>query len=564
VRISPVWCYEGDVITDIPDNEVAVSDLLPNTTYYWAVRAHNDCGQTTYWSSSGQFCYTFKTAPTAIDPLVQTQPPDGSTCGHPQTTLDCQNIEDPDHYEFQVGTECGTGSIYVEPSSSTQPGGLETGVVYYWRARAFHECGLVTDWTSCWSFSLNLDPPLNPTFLESNSHTIGVWSTDDTIDTWWDFGFDTCEGAWVQYGWIFDNAPDTEPTVQTSEIPEFTFTTSDPLPDATDHWFHLRSVDLAGNWAVDTLHLGPFWIDATVPSDVVITRVSVPTNLWGDYGELTVGWNPATDGASGVAGYSYALEPSGGPGPDETVDTTLESITLPLGASNLWFRILAADAAGNLGATAEAGPFLVDDLLPAFLVPVAGQEAVEDELLQVQWEEPFMGLGDDPALHLSLDGGQSFTQITTLTDPEFQDGLYAWTIPSETTDEAVLKLTFEVASTQYAAGSHVFSLRATTEVDDDVPQAAGAVLAANYPNPFNPSTTVAYTLARETRVRLSVLDALGHRIRTIEDWEQRGAGRHEAAWDGRNDRGLRVSSGVYFACLETPGYRELRRMVLVK
>lgn len=563
VRISPIWCYEGDVITDIPTNQVTVSDLLPNTTYYWAVRAHNECGQTTYWSSSGQFCYTFKTAPTAIDTPITYYPADGTSCGAADTYLGWSPTEDSDHSEVQVGTSCGTGPVYSTTGNSYAAEGLESEVVYYWRVRTFHECGLITDWTPCWSFSLDIEPPDNPATLASNTHLVETWSSDNTVDTWWDTGWDDCIGSWPQYATLWDRSPTTAPTEPTTSG-ELTFETSPPLDEGQDHWFHLRTVDWAGNLAIDTMHLGPFWIDAAAPSDVVITRVSLPANLWGDYGELTVEWAPATDGASGVAGYSYALEPVDGAGPDATVDTTLESVTLPLGTGNHWFRILAADAAGNLGSTTEAGPFLVDELLPAFIVPVAGQEAVEDELLQVQWEAPIGGLGTDAALHLSLDGGQSFTQIASLTDPEFLDGLYTWTVPSETTDEAVLKLTFEVFSTQYSAGSHVFSLRATTEVEDDGPQAAGAALVANYPNPFNPRTTIAYTLGEETRVRVTVLDALGRRVRTLVDWVQEESGRHEAAWDGTNEQGLRVSSGVYFSCLETPSHRELKRMVLVK
>lgn len=55
---------------------------------------------------------------------------------------------------------------------------------------------------------------------------------------------------------------------------------------------------------LETMHLGPFWIDATDPSEIQITSVNLPMNLWDDFGELAVTWNPATDETSGVAGYS--------------------------------------------------------------------------------------------------------------------------------------------------------------------------------------------------------------------------------------------------------------------
>ena len=563
VQLDQVDCTLGDIFTGISSPLLVVSDLVPNSAYSWRVRAHTTCGQTSLWSSTGQSCFTFRTELDTIGAPYWRQPQNGTTCGNPNTPLSWGYLEVDENYEVQIGTSCGTGEVHMVENNNILVSDLESGVVYHWRVRAFHECNdLVSDWSECWTFSLDLTLPENPSTLTSGSHQTGVWSGDDTVDAEWDLGSDNCWG--IFYAMLWDRSPVTEITEPPPYGDEYTWTTSLPLEDADDHWFHLCAMDYAGNLAIETMHLGPFWIDTTGPSDVVITRVSLPPNLWGDYGELTVEWDPSTDGASGVAGYSYTLEQSGGSDPDATVDTTLESITLPIGSGNHWFRILAADAVGNMGATTEAGPFLVDELLPAFLVPVAGQEAVEDELLQVQWEEPIFGIGSNAALHLSLDGGQSFTQISSLTDEEFLGGLYAWTVPSETTPEAVLKLTFEAAGTNYTAGSPVFSLRAITEVEEDGPQVARATLAANYPNPFNPHTTIAYALPAETRVRVTILDALGRCVRTLVDWQERVAGRHEVAWDGTDDRGLQVASGVYFYSLETPDHRELRRMTLVK
>jgi len=552
-------CGSGPTYGLLPDTPYKdVTGLQPATVYHYQVQVRGECLNWGSWSE----CGTFKTAPVVVDPPILTAPPDGSTCEHPETALYFPHIEDPDHYEIQVGTACGTGTVYESIGNGIEPAGLETGVVYYWRARAFHVCGLISDWTPCWSFSLNLEPPLNPTFLESNSHTIGVWSHDDTINTWWDFGYDTCEGAWVHYGWVFDNDPATEPIVQTSDMPELTLTTSDPLPDADDHWFHLRAVDMAGNWAVDTMHLGPFWIDANAPSDVVITRVSLPAYQWGDYGVLSVDWNPSTDGGSGVAGYSYVLD-GGGSTPNGDVDTTLETVTLPLSYGTWTFRIAAIDVATNMGSVSSIGTFFHNASLPAFLVPSAGQDVPEGELLQIQWEEVIRVNGG--TLHLSLNGGQTFTQIAVLTEDEVESGgPYPWLAPAESTDEAVFMLDVDAVASDYTACSALFSLRVVTEIDEDVPEDVGTALAANYPNPFNPRTTIAYTLADETRVRITVLDALGRRVRTLVDWRQTGPGRHEVDWDGRNAQGLRVSSGLYFSCLETIHGRELRRMVLVK
>ncbi len=102
----------------------------------------------------------------------------------------------------------------------------------------------------------------------------------------------------------------------------------------------------------------------------------------------------------------------------------------------------------------------------------------------------------------------------------------------------------------------------TTGVGDDV-SAAPRVLEQNYPNPFNPSTTLAFDLPVEARIELRIYDAGGALVRRLLD-HRRGAGRHEIAWDGLDDAGLRVSSGAYFYELSYDGHREARKMILVK
>lgn len=89
-------------------------------------------------------------------------------------------------------------------------------------------------------------------------------------------------------------------------------------------------------------------------------------------------------------------------------------------------------------------------------------------------------------------------------------------------------------------------------------------LAQNRPNPFNPETTIRFTLARAGRATLRVFDARGRLVRTLVEAALR-EGAHEARWNGLDDRGGRVTSGVYYALFAAAdGYRDRVRMVLVK
>jgi len=88
-------------------------------------------------------------------------------------------------------------------------------------------------------------------------------------------------------------------------------------------------------------------------------------------------------------------------------------------------------------------------------------------------------------------------------------------------------------------------------------------LAANYPNPFNPRTTITYGLPAPAHVRLTVYNILGQEVATLIDGP-RSAGHHQEDWNGCDNRNQPVSSGVYLYRLETGQFSQTRKMMLVK
>jgi len=75
------------------------------------------------------------------------------------------------------------------------------------------------------------------------------------------------------------------------------------------------------------------------------------------------------------------------------------------------------------------------------------------------------------------------------------------------------------------------------------------VLEQNYPNPFNPQTTISYSLPANSHVSLKVYSVTGQLVRTLSEGEE-AAGRHIILWDGMNDHGNSIGSGVYFCRLQ--------------
>ncbi|NNE43880.1 MAG: hypothetical protein HKN12_06710 [Gemmatimonadetes bacterium] len=100
------------------------------------------------------------------------------------------------------------------------------------------------------------------------------------------------------------------------------------------------------------------------------------------------------------------------------------------------------------------------------------------------------------------------------------------------------------------------------------PESSGSRSAASgllppLPNPFRASTQIRFRVPRESAVRLTVHDPAGRRVATLIDG-RRSAGEHGALWDGRDDAGRAVASGIYFLRLASPEARETRKVVLAR
>ncbi|MDX1741153.1 MAG: FlgD immunoglobulin-like domain containing protein, partial [Rhodothermales bacterium] len=117
----------------------------------------------------------------------------------------------------------------------------------------------------------------------------------------------------------------------------------------------------------------------------------------------------------------------------------------------------------------------------------------------------------------------------------------------------------------YAVGRRVYKYNASvqTGLSDTEPQPPAFVLDQNYPNPFGPSTRIGYSLTRRTNVRLRVFDVAGRQIRTLLNASQ-GPGRYDVDWDGEDDVGRPVASGMYLYVIDAGESPEMKTMVLIR
>ncbi|MCD4711784.1 MAG: T9SS type A sorting domain-containing protein, partial [Clostridiales bacterium] len=83
------------------------------------------------------------------------------------------------------------------------------------------------------------------------------------------------------------------------------------------------------------------------------------------------------------------------------------------------------------------------------------------------------------------------------------------------------------------------------------------------PNPFNPETTINYSLPVDSHVVIEIYNIRGQKVKTLVDHSVE-AGRHSVVWSGKNEHGISVSSGVYFTRMRTGKQSLIQKMLLLK
>jgi hypothetical protein len=117
----------------------------------------------------------------------------------------------------------------------------------------------------------------------------------------------------------------------------------------------------------------------------------------------------------------------------------------------------------------------------------------------------------------------------------------------------------------YSAGFWDWTDILTGVDDEEIPQKWNTELRQNFPNPFNPLTTVPYSVGSEgaVHVTLRIYDVRGGLVTTLVD-DLKSPGNYEADWDGSNSHGEQVASGIYFTRLVAGSYNNTRKLVLLK
>ena len=161
-----------------------------------------------------------------------------------------------------------------------------------------------------------------------------------------------------------------------------------------------------------------------------------------------------------------------------------------------------------------------------------------------------------------------YTFDSRTDNPQFEDQPVAW---KRTTHESTL-INFEIPLSFFERSTAIAALQ--TAVDELLDEPTDVtdhenilpetfVLEQNYPNPFNPSTLIQFSLPSKKPVTLSIYNILGQKVKTIAD-DMFSAGTHTVEWDGTNQSGGKVSSGIYLYQLKVEKQEFSRKMVLLQ
>jgi len=146
-----------------------------------------------------------------------------------------------------------------------------------------------------------------------------------------------------------------------------------------------------------------------------------------------------------------------------------------------------------------------------------------------------------------------YVEASTECDHQFYD---------HTTDILEADLVSVTMPSEYSGIN--FNIASAVEDEDEIAQRPSEFeLYQNYPNPFNPETQIEYALKKTGHVTLYIYNILGEKVKTLLDQDQH-AGFYQINWDGENDNGKPISSGIYLYKLEVNGFSEAKRMLLLK
>jgi hypothetical protein len=238
-----------------------------------------------------------------------------------------------------------------------------------------------------------------------------------------------------------------------------------------------------------------------------------------------------------------------------------------------YYRVSAVNSAGYGGGySGQKGACVPGvDLIPpsvAVLFPNGGELLETGDTVSIDWNASDNRWVDSVNIFYSEDAGVTYALVAHGFP---SDSFYAWVVPSSLSDSCLVRIVaYDPGGlTGFDTSDALFKIRDYTDVHDKGDGGGGATpryvtaLEQNYPNPFNGTTTVSYSIAAQSRIVLSIYDTAGRAIKVLER-KDRGPGRYTSLWNGTDDAGRDVASGVYFCRLRAGKLSQTMKIIYLR
>ena len=568
-------------------------DLEDNTTYHWKVVAH-DLNDSETESNGGYQSFTVNTANDLPEYFELLYPVWDEMGTNLQPEFLWEASSDPDDetivmrskgkgrladqsgsgntvdvitgYDFYLSTDSMLTEVVpveVIGTSYTPTEDLLENQTYYWAVSAIDDSGGVTfsDTASFWTNAENEAPAEFELLLPTDAEVLTVlsptftWESSDDPDLYDGFG----------YHLILGNSPEDMDTLWSGE--DTTITLEWELDDNmtyywavfAEDWSDVETYNVGGfqSFVINQGNDAPSMVELITPDSVLVLTLT-PEMVW----------SPAMDADPGdVVSYEMHWWGDGIEFDSVLTDTNAVFVTSELEDNTQYFwEVIAMDQTDGISHSEEVtfwtdlvpeapGAFALiapeDDVaglsdMPSFeWVPSVDPDPMDYATYTIQIAS------DSSFVDVVFDANTEVDVALDLTEALATDTEYWWRVVATDTDS----LTTESETFKFTVGYVAIAeaLALPTEF----------VLDQNFPNPFNPSTTLRYGIPEDSDVSLIIYDIRGNTVRSIESGAQ-VAGWYEHIWNGLDDEGQPISTGLYIARLSTPSFIKSIKMVYLK
>lgn len=193
--------------------------------------------------------------------------------------------------------------------------------------------------------------------------------------------------------------------------------------------------------------------------------------------------------------------------------------------------------------------------------PLGSEQFTVGESVNISWQIIQIHPQNNWDLYFSSDGGNTWEDLAAdLPTTQLE---YSWTVPNNITTTARIRVVQDNTEQNYEAESDDFSISVTTDIEDISELAQGYKIFQNYPNPFNPTTVISYSLPTAGIIELSVFSSIGEKVITLVSGQQ-NSGNHSITWNGKNQNGYVLPSGMYYYSMTFKNFTQTRKMLLIK